>query len=200
MNSTLAYYAENAQDFFDNTCDKEMRGIYQKFLPLIAHQGTILDAGCGSGRDTLYFLSEGYKVDAFDASKEMAALASRYIKQEVRCQTFEDIKEVDRYDAVWAAASLLHLPFSRLSTTIEQIAKALKTNGIFYASFKYGEQEYSKDGRHFTPLNVEKAKALFKEIDTLHLLDIWLSDDVRQDRKGEMWLNLLGKKILHDDS
>ncbi len=194
MNSTLAYYAEHAQDFFDNTFDKEMTAIYQKFLPLVPSGGTILDAGCGSGRDTLYFLSKGYKVDAFDASKEMAALASLYIDQEVKCHTFDAIKEVDHYDAVWAAASLLHLPFSILSTTIERISEALKTDGIFYASFKYGDQEYAKEGRHFTPLNEEKAEALFKEIGTLQLLDICLSDDIRQERKGEKWLNLLCSK------
>ncbi|MGB5964690.1 MAG: class I SAM-dependent methyltransferase [Sulfurimonadaceae bacterium] len=200
MNSTLEYYADNAQDFFDNTYNKEMTGIYQKFLPLIPAYGSILDAGCGSGRDSFYFLSKHYRVDAFDASKEMAALATTYINQEVKCLSFDEIKDVEAYDAVWAAASLLHLPFSVLSTTIEQMSKALKSSGIFYASFKYGEQEYNKEGRHFTPLNEEKAQALFREIGSLQLLEIWLSDDVRQERKGEKWLNLLAKKVSYDNS
>ena len=200
MNSTLKYYADNAQDFFDNTYNKEMTEIYQKFLPLVPKNGSILDAGCGSGRDSRYFLSQGYKVDAFDASYEMATLATRYIGQEVKCLTFDKIKEVGVYDGVWAAASLLHLPFSELPKTFEHLSRALKNEGLFYASFKYGEQEYNKEGRHFTLLNEEKVESLFRDIDTLQLLDVWLSDDVRQERKGEKWLNLLAKKVVNDNS
>ncbi|MEE8589182.1 MAG: class I SAM-dependent methyltransferase [Sulfurimonadaceae bacterium] len=200
MNSTLEYYADNAQDFFDNTYNKEMTEIYQKVLPLIPLHGSILDAGCGSGRDSYYFLSNGYKVNAFDASKEMAALATSYIKQEVRCLTFDEIKDIEVYDGIWAAASLLHLPYSKLSATFTQLTKALKDNGVFYASFKYGEQEYNKAGRHFTPLNEEKAQLLFEQLNTLQLIDVWLSDDVRQERKGEKWLNLLAKKVVNDNS
>jgi len=194
MNSTLEYYADNAQDFFDNTYDKEMREIYQKFLPLIPSNGFILDAGCGSGRDSRYFLSKGYKVDAFDASKEMAILATAHIGQEVKCLRFDEINTEQVYDGIWAAASLLHLPFSELPKTFAHLSKALKSGGLFYASFKYGEHEYDKEGRHFTPINEEKTEVLFKKIKTLQLLEIWLSDDVRQEREGEKWLNLLCRK------
>lgn len=200
MNSTLEYYVDNAQDFFDSTCDKEMSAIYHKFLPLIPLHGTILDAGCGSGRDSYHFLSKAYKVNAFDASKEMAALAAIYIGQEVKCLTFEQIDDVEDYDGIWAAASLLHIPFSELPRTIRHLSKTLKYGGVFYASFKYGEGEYNKEGRHFTPLNEEKAQILLSKIDSLEFLEIWLSDDVRQERKGEKWLNLLAKKVSYDNS
>ncbi|MEN8146490.1 MAG: class I SAM-dependent methyltransferase [Campylobacterota bacterium] len=200
MNSTLKYYADNAREFFDNTCSKEMTEVYQKFLPLLPPHGHILDAGCGSGRDSRYFLSKQYNVNAFDASQEMAALAATYIGQEVKCLTFNAVEEIKVYDGVWAAASLLHLPYSELSGVFSHLAKALKDEGVFYASFKYGNQEYNKEGRHFTPLNEEKTKALFTEIDSLELLEVWLSDDVRQERKGEKWLNLLAKKVVNDNS
>lgn len=71
---------------------------------------------------------------------------------------------------------------------------ALKDDGILYASFKYGEKEYTKEGRHFTQLNEEKVLALFEKIDSLQLHKVWLSDDARQEREGEMWLNFLAKK------
>ncbi len=200
MNSTLKYYADNAQNFFDNTYNKEMREIYQRFLPLLPVEGYILDAGCGSGRDSRYFLLEGYRVEAFDASKEMAALASMHIDQEVKCLSFDEINDIEVYDGIWAAASLLHLPFSELSKTFEHLTTTLKDGGIFYASFKYGENEYNKEGRHFTPLNQKSIKTLFSQINTLQLLEIWLSDDVRQERKGEKWLNLLAKKAVNDNS
>ena len=194
MNTTLEYYADNAQEFFDNTYNKEMRSIYQKFLPLIPKNGYILDAGCGSGRDSRYLLSQGYRVDAFDASKEMSALATDYVGQEVKCLRFDEINDTEVFDGIWAAASLLHLPFSKLSKTFEHLSSTLKDGGIFYASFKYGEQEYVKEGRHFTPMDEDSAEKLFSTIDSLQLMEVWLSDDVRQERKGEKWLNLLSKK------
>jgi len=198
MNSTLEYYADNAQNFFDNTHDKEMGEIYKKFLSLITAEGYILDAGCGSGRDSRYFLSQGYKVEAIDASKEMAILATDYVGQEVKCLRFDETNEVELFDAIWAAASLLHLPYSELEKTFIHLSKALKNGGMFYASFKYGIDEYQKEGRHFTPLNEEQTEALFCNIPSLQLLTVWLSDDVRQERKGEKWLNLLARKVIDD--
>ncbi len=194
MNSTLAYYAEHAQDFFDNTHGKEMTEIYERFLPLLPVGGAMLDAGCGSGRDTRYFLSEGFKVDAFDASEAMATLASGFTGQPVAVHAFSDIDEGEHYDAVWAAASLLHLPFSELPDTFEHLAGALKEGGYFYASFKYGTNEYCKEGRHFTQMDHGKVEKLFELLPSLSIQSVWLSDDVRQERKDEKWLNLLAKK------
>jgi len=200
MNATLAYYAENAQAFFDSTHDKPMEEIYRKFLPSLPENAYILDAGCGSGRDSRYFLAQGYRVDAVDASPEMAALASTYIGQEVKCLAFDEIEGNECYDAIWASASLLHLPFGQLGQTLSRFASLLNEGGILYASFKYGGDEYVKEGRHFTPLNEEKAGKLFDEIRNLRLRNLWLSDDLRQDRQGEKWLNFLAKKGADDNS
>lgn len=200
MNSTLAYYADHAQDFFDNTHGKEMTEIYERFLPLLPSGAAILDAGCGSGRDTRYFLSKRFKVDAFDASEAMATLASEFIGQSVAVHAFSDIDEGEHYDAVWAAASLLHLPFSELPDTFEHLAGALKEGGYFYASFKYGTNEYCKEGRHFTQMDHGKVEKLFALLPSLRIQSVWLSDDVRQERKGEKWLNLLAKKETRDNN
>ena len=199
MNSTLAYYADNAQDFFDNTHGKEMTEIYERLLPLLPLGAAILDAGCGSGRDTRYFLSEGFKVDAFDASEAMATLASGFIGQPVAVHAFCDVDKDEHYDAVWAAASLLHLPFSELPDTFQHLAGALKEGGYFYASFKYGTKEYCKEGRHFTQMDHGKVEKLFELLPSLSIQSVWLSDDVRQERKGEKWLNLLAKKETRDN-
>lgn len=200
MNSTLTYYANNAQEFFNSTYDKEMHDIYKKVLPFVPENGYILDAGCGSGRDSLYFLSRHYSIKAFDASAEMAALAETHIGQKVHCLTFSALTDVEMYDAVWAAASLLHLPYPELVPTFAHLANALKADGVFYASFKYATEEYTKEGRHFTPLNEAMTQQLFAQLPSLRLQEVWLSDDPRQERQGEKWLNLLAKKVVHDNS
>lgn len=191
---TLAYYAKNAQQFFDNTVDKPMADLYARFLPQLPSGGTLLDAGCGSGRDAHHFIMQGFSVSAFDASPQMAKLASDYLGRSVAVMSFDDACWQERFDGIWACASLLHLPHHKLTPALERLGRALKPSGLLYASFKYGDDEYSKEGRHFTRLDETRATALFDRLDGLTLLELWCSEDVRQERRGEFWLNLIAEK------
>jgi 2-polyprenyl-3-methyl-5-hydroxy-6-metoxy-1,4-benzoquinol methylase len=65
---TIEYYQQNADEFFNGTINVDMSNIYQHFTKDLHANALILDAGCGSGRDSKAFLDMGYKVDAFDAS------------------------------------------------------------------------------------------------------------------------------------
>jgi len=71
LGGTIDYYNENAKAFIDRTINAEIAGERNSFLNYIPKGGHIIDAGCGSGRDSLYFLEQGYKVLSFDASEEM---------------------------------------------------------------------------------------------------------------------------------
>ncbi len=68
MTDTHSYYEQNAEQFFADTVDVDMSVLYARFLESIPAGGYILDAGCGSGRDSKAFASSGYRVAAFDAS------------------------------------------------------------------------------------------------------------------------------------
>ena len=92
MNSTKIYYEKNAEEYCKATINIDMSNIYNKFLPFLPKGGRILDAGCGSGRDSKIFIDNGYKVLAFDASQELADRASHYIGQTVLELNFEDIE------------------------------------------------------------------------------------------------------------
>jgi SAM-dependent methyltransferase len=191
---TLAYYAENAQRFFDDTVDKPMSDIYVKFQPLLPPGGTLLDAGCGSGRDARHFFEEGFAVTAFDASPQMAKLATDYLGWDVAVMTFDETRWQEKFDGLWACASLLHLRYTELAPTLERLGRALKPRGHLYASFKYGDGEYTKEGRYFTRLDEARATALFEAISTLTISEMWCTEDVRKERKGEFWLNLIAQK------
>ena len=65
---TIEFYNENAQKYSSYSYEHEKGDLYQKFLNNLPKQGSILDAGCGAGWDTKFFLSNGYFVTAFDAS------------------------------------------------------------------------------------------------------------------------------------
>ena len=193
-NNTLTYYQENANEFFLNTFDKDMSSVYDKFLPLLFPHAKILDAGCGSGRDTAHFLACGFEVDSFDASQEMCLLASSFLKKEVICCDFLSFKTHKKYDALWAAASLLHLSKSELPHAISYLATLLKEGAYFYLSFKYGEREYTKDKRHFSMFNEDSFNSLAQEIATLKIVNMFQTEDVRQERVGEFWLNIILQK------
>ncbi len=188
---TLTYYAQNAEAFFAATVDKPMEEAYRRFLPLVRSGGAILDAGCGSGRDSRRFLEAGFEVTAFDASAEMARLAEAYLGRKVHTMHFMEVPWQAAFDGLWASASLLHLPFEELPPALERLAAALRPGAPFYASFKYGNGSWEKEGRFFTALNEARARALLQEVDALTLESEWNSPDNRPDRGGELWYNML---------
>lgn len=156
--------------------------------------GKILDFGCGSGRDTKYFLSKGYDVDAIDGSKELCKIASEYTSIPVKQMLFEELEEVEVYDGVWACASILHVKQKQLPDIMKKIVIATKKDGVVYTSFKYGDFEGIRNGRFFTYLTEKRFEELLKTLPELMVEKLWISEDVRAERSEERWLNIVLKK------
>lgn len=194
MNQTSNYYNQHAQAFFENTYQVEMESLYAPFLRYLPEQASILDLGCGSGRDILAFKKKGYQVEAIDYSAELVKKARELTNIEVRQQSFYDLAENNKYDGIWACASLLHCERYRLTEVLGLIVKALKPNGVCYMSFKYGDTDREKEGRSFTDLNEQQAYDLLKQIDQALLLQQWITVDKRPDSTEE-WLNILIRKM-----
>jgi len=188
-NSTIDFYNKNAQAYFESTVELDMSRLYAPFLERLRPGAKVLDAGCGSGRDSLFFKSQGFKVTAFDASEEMVRLASQLLGQPVLHMTFEDLNLPDEYDGIWACASLLHVERTQLPAVIAELAKYLKPGGVFYMSFKYGNEEYWKDGRYFNCLDEDHLLTILQNLPELTVEGMFITTDVRPDRKVERWLN-----------
>jgi len=198
MSNTLNYYSLNSRAFFNDTVGVDMTIIHDRFLALVPKGGFVLDAGCGSGRDSLAFKQRGYRVAAFDASPELAELAGELIGQEVVTRTFSDVAEVGLYDGVWACASLLHLSLDSLPDAINRLWQALKPGGVCYVSFKDGNCERIKDGRHFTDLNELALRRLFAELHDVFRIECWQTADARPGR-ADLWLNaIIRRKHQHN--
>ncbi|WP_223270203.1 class I SAM-dependent methyltransferase [Colwellia sp. C1TZA3] len=171
-----------------------MSNIYQHFTKDLPVNALILDAGCGSGRDSKAFLDMGYQVKAFDASSEMVKRASKYTDLDVKHAVFDDVTATDKYDAIWCCASLLHVPEDDLPSTLAKLVAALKPNGIWYLSFKYGDTQRAKGGRLFTDVNEKRLADLVNALPPIEVKYSWVTEDNRPDR-NERWLNALLIKI-----
>ena len=176
-NKTLEYYNKNADNFAKTTIDVNFYETQKHFQELLPEHGYILDFGCGSGRDTKYFLEQGFYVDATDGSEE-----------------FEELDENKKYDGIWACSSILHLPKNELKAVFMKMFKTLKDDGIIYTSFKYGDFEGERNGRYFTDFTEKTFEEFVGEIDNLQLKEEWITGDVRPGRGEEKWLNVILQK------
>lgn len=190
---SVEFYNKNAKDFFENTVNASMKEHYEFFENRLSEKGEILDLGCGSGRDSKYFLDNGYKVTAIDLSEELAKKASEHICQEVLVMNMLDIDFKNRFCGIWACASLLHLTEIEIIEVLKKCFVALKEDGVIYASFKYGDENYEKDGRHFTCFTEDKFSKLMS-FKTGYSLTTFITEDVRPGRSNEKWLNVILKE------
>lgn len=190
---TIDYYNTHASQFAESTLNVDMESLYQPFLEHLPRTARILDLGCGSGRDSLAFKKKGYEVEAIDYSEELVKKAHELTGINVRYQSFYDLDKVERYDGIWACASLLHCERDRLAEVLRKMLCALKPNGVIYMSFKYGDSDREKDGREFTDLNEKQAHELLETFENVLLLQQWVTVDKRPDR-AEEWLNIILKK------
>lgn len=195
MDST-EYYNNNAAEFFDRTIDLNMQELLDRFLEYVPEGGSILDLGCGSGRDSAYFMSMGYDVTAMDGSEEMCSLASIHIGEDVLHMTFAEMDFNNVFDAVWANASLLHVPRNEMGEILSKITRSLKNEGILYMSFRYGDSEGIEGERYYTDYRTRDLKELIAESLELELIDIKKCADVRPNRDN-LWIYAIVKKRIH---
>lgn len=190
---TMNFYQRHAAQFFADTVAVDMASLYAPFIAMLAPGALVLDAGCGSGRDTKAFKAMGFHVEAFDASAEMVALAAEHAGVPVQQMSFSELNATRRYDGIWCCASLLHVPAEELPGVMQRLAAALKSGGVWYVSFKYGDGERVKEGRHFTDLNELALGELVKMLPGIRLHSTWQTEDRRPGR-DDSWLNALLSK------
>lgn len=195
MKSVIDYYNNNAVVFVENTVNADMSNAQEHFEKYLKPGQSILDLGCGSGRDSKSFIDKGYTVTAVDGSEEICKIASAYIGQKVEHLSFEEIHCNEEFDGIWACASLLHEEKDKLPGVMKNLCKALKPGGTFYSSFKYGDFVGDKNLRYFVDMNEDSFQELIKDIDGVQIIETWITGDVRDNRENEKWLNIIMKKM-----
>lgn len=158
----IEYYNENAESFFNGTVNADMSLWRDKFESYVANGGRVLDAGCGSGRDSKAFKQHGFSVVAFD----------------------------EEFDGIWACVSLLHVPEEDLQGVLGKLHKALKKNGKLYVAFKYGEGMTKRGERMFCDFTEKSLPKVLTDAG-FSVLEIGITSDIRPGRGEEKWVNAI---------
>lgn len=191
INDTIKYYNDNCENF-KSKWDNYLFDIPNTFAEYLKDDAYVLDLGCGTGRDSLYFKEKGFKVKCIDGSVNMCKIASEALGQEVENKNYLDIDYKDLFDGVFACASLLHLKDEDLKIVLKKVYDSLKFNGIMYTSFKYGNDERFEDGRFFNDMTLDKFNRLMNETEcNFEIIKAWNTSQYGTDSE---FLNLLLKK------
>jgi len=198
---TLNYYDDNAVKLAIQTVSIDMHDLYELFLNQLPQRSTqsILDVGCGSGRDASYFAKQGYDITAIDASAELIQWAQKYHMSsriswyQLNFGSIENKAWENKFTGIWACASLLHVPFLELPCIIQSLLETLTDDGVMYLSFKYGKGERVDEKRFFCDMDELRWKTIVAKIPHVIEYHIWLSDDKRVDCK-DAWFNVIIKR------
>ncbi len=149
---TIGYYDQIARPYWDGTRDHDVSQNRAALLDAIEGEApySVLDLGCGPGRDLHFFRSLGHDAVGLDGSKELVAMARHYSGCEVLHQDFLALELPEsRFDGVFANASLFHVPSQELPRVLLELHAALKPDGVLFCSNPRGNNEEGLSGDRY---------------------------------------------------
>jgi SAM-dependent methyltransferase len=149
---TIAHYDRLAEAYWDGTREHDVSQNYTALLDAIEGDPpySILDLGCGPGRDLHHFRSLGHDAVGLDGSKEFVAMARSYSGCEVLHQDFlAMVLPESRFDGVFANASLFHVPSKELPRVLLELSEALRPRGVLFCSNPRGNNEEGLSGDRY---------------------------------------------------
>lgn len=193
-NTTIEYFDEKAEKHFHDAFTITARDNQDLFLSRLAPGSLILDFGCGSGRDTAYFMEKGYRVVPADGSAGMCRFASEYLKMPVKHMEFNELDEENVYDGIYASASVMHLEYEKLKEVFPKMIRALKPGGIIYVSFKYGTKDGYLGKRYYTYMTEERLAGLLKDYDEIEAEETGIFGNEHPGQEDFRWLYAVLRK------
>lgn len=191
---SIEYYNKYAAKIYEDTVDMDVTDLMHQFLKELEEGDTILDLGCGSGRDSLIMYDMGYDVTPLDASEEMCKLAEIHTGLDVLQITYEDMEFEDVFDGIWACNSLIHVPKNEMPEILCRICDALCSRGVLYLSVEKGDFEGFRGERYFCDYTMESLTAMVERTGLFEIIKTWETEDVRASHPDTMWVNMLARK------
>ena len=181
------FYEKNHQQYFNSTVGIDPSAFLKPLAKLLDPQATILDIGCGSGRDLLWFARRGFQPTGFEQATNLARLAREHadcpvIEGDFCRYNFSNLQ----FSALVFVGSLVHLPKETLPAILQSTCQALVPKGLILITVKEGHgSSRADDGRVFTLWSREEIEKIF-EANNLHILDF--SRQVSKLRPDDIWL------------
>ena len=191
---TLRFYETNAENYAKQTLAADLSEINERFARHLRPGASILDVGCGAGRDLHAFRLRGFSPVGLEPSAALAEIARSYTGCRVTVGRVEDMTYASEFDGAWACASLLHLPRHRFPVAMKRIAAAVKTAGPLFLSMQQGVGEFTAPDGRFYSLYQPDALALAVETAGLELVEVWDTGDSLGDRPIR-WINLIARVV-----
>ena len=141
---TLEHYNQRAEDFWEGTRDHDVSQNIAALLRYIdgAPPFTLLDFGCGPGRDLKVFAGLGHVAIGLEGAARFAAMARAHSGCEVWQQDFLKLAlPANRFDGVFANAALFHVPGQELRRVLLELHATLKAGGVLFSSNPRGHNE-----------------------------------------------------------
>ena len=150
---TIGHYDRSAEDYWDGTRNHDVSQNYEALWEAIERDPpyAILDLGCGPGRDLRYFRSLGHYATGLDGSMEFVTMARRYSGCDVLHQDFiAMVLPENRFNGVFANASLFHVPSQELPRVLLELSTTLKSRGVLFCSNPRGNNEEGLSGDRYS--------------------------------------------------
>lgn len=201
---TISVYNAIAKDYAKKVEEYGPVPERDKFISFLPKGAKILDAGCGSGRDSRYFVSKGFNVMGVDLSEKLLEIAKQnnpsitFFKQDLRKLDFPQ----ESFDGIWACASLHHLRRSEVPKVLKKFFSLLKPRGALFVLVKEGTgeedvQESLSSGlpRHYVYYSLNELKKLLEDAG-FSIVDIytWREEERRSGRSDLVWVTSFSKK------
>lgn len=191
--STIDYYNRNADSYYWNTVGVDMSVFRKKFASYLPNEASVIDMGCGSGRDVMAFSDMGHDAAGLDAAKELLKLAEERLEIKTIAADMSEYKAASPYDGIWCCASLIHLSDEEKARFFRNLERNLKPGGVLFVSVKEGiETGRDGDGVYTNNCTWEELKRYLESAGCRILEDRVTTDAMG--RSGVKWLNVFAKK------
>ena len=187
------FYEKNYRTYFKTTVNIDPSGFLKPLAKRLRPGATVLDIGCGSGRDLLWFSEQGFHPTGFEQSPSLAGLAREHSGCDVIVDDFLifDFSALS-FDAVLLIGSLVHVEKDILPKILVEIVKALKENGLMYISLKAGQGRcIQADGRIFVLWSPKELEPIFIG-SGLNVEDFFISQSKKT--RSDQWLSFVLRK------
>lgn len=191
---TLSFYAAEARAYAARWPEGNFADL-SAFLDRLPPGATVLELGCGSGRDAAFMAARGFAVQPTDGVPEMAAEAAARLGQAVPVMRFDQLSAREEFDAVVASAALLHVPRADLPDILGRIWTALKPGGWHLASYKSGGSDgRDRLGRYYNYLSEAEARACYRQAGTWAELAFTAGEGRGYEGSVSPWIKVTARK------